>query len=138
MRSNSVTRQVSFNKSKVGGNCQNSKIQMRHFGWFSNTVHQLGNYRKENWCSSSLNEHFLFFGHEPVALYSGQTKCSSTPAIIFPFENHPRSLFSLILPPQTINFSNCTCFSTEFRQNFDFNCQNAWRHLPKLKVWSDL
>ena len=36
--SNSVTRQVSFNRSKIGGKCRNSKIQMRHFGWFSNTV----------------------------------------------------------------------------------------------------
>ena len=26
---NSVTRQVSFNRSKIGGKCQNSKIQMR-------------------------------------------------------------------------------------------------------------
>ena len=39
LRSNSVTRQVSFNRSKIGGKCQNWKIQMRHFGWFSNTVH---------------------------------------------------------------------------------------------------
>ena len=39
LRSNSVTRQVSFNKTKVGGKCQNWKTQMWHFGWFSNTVH---------------------------------------------------------------------------------------------------
>ena len=38
MRSKSVTRQVTFNRTKIGGKCQNSKIQMRHFGWFSNTV----------------------------------------------------------------------------------------------------
>jgi len=38
LRPNSVTRQVSFNRSKIGRKCQNSKIQMRHFGWFSNTV----------------------------------------------------------------------------------------------------
>ena len=31
LRSNSVTRQVSFNRTKIGGKCQNSKIQMRHF-----------------------------------------------------------------------------------------------------------
>ena len=36
--SNSVTRQVSFNWTKIGGKCQNTKIQMRHFRWFSNTV----------------------------------------------------------------------------------------------------
>ena len=36
--SNSVTRQVNFDRTKIGGKCQNSKIQIRHFGWFSNTV----------------------------------------------------------------------------------------------------
>ena len=39
LRSNSVTRQVSFNRTKIGGKCQNQKIQLRHFRWFSNTVH---------------------------------------------------------------------------------------------------
>jgi len=34
--SNSVTRQVSFNKTKIGGKYQNSKIEMRHFESFSN------------------------------------------------------------------------------------------------------
>ena len=29
--SNSVTRHVSFNRTKFGGKCQNSKIQLRHF-----------------------------------------------------------------------------------------------------------
>ena len=37
-RSNSVTRQVTFNRTKIGGKCLNWKIQMRHFGWFSNYV----------------------------------------------------------------------------------------------------
>ena len=32
---NSVTSQVSFNRIKIGGKCQNST---RHFGWFSNNV----------------------------------------------------------------------------------------------------
>ena len=32
LRSNSLTRQVSFKKTKNGGKCQNSKIQMRHCG----------------------------------------------------------------------------------------------------------
>ena len=31
LRSNSVTRQVSFNRTNIGGKRQNSKIQMRHF-----------------------------------------------------------------------------------------------------------
>ena len=30
VKSNSVTRQVSFNRTKIGGKCQNSKIQMGH------------------------------------------------------------------------------------------------------------
>ena len=38
LRSNRVTRQISFNRSKIGGKCQNSNIPMGHFGWFSNTV----------------------------------------------------------------------------------------------------
>ena len=38
LRSNSVTRQVSFNKTKIGEKCQNSKIQMRYFELFSNNV----------------------------------------------------------------------------------------------------
>ena len=54
LRSNRVTRQISFNRSKIGGKCQNWKIQMRHFWWFSNTVHFQGFLRvaKEifHWC----------------------------------------------------------------------------------------
>ena len=33
-----LTRQFSFNETKNGGKCQNSKVQMRHFGWFSYNV----------------------------------------------------------------------------------------------------
>ena len=36
--SNSVTRQVNFNWSKIGGKCQNWRSNMRHFRWFSNTM----------------------------------------------------------------------------------------------------
>ena len=32
--SNSDTRQVNFNRTKIGGNCQNWKFQLRHFKWF--------------------------------------------------------------------------------------------------------
>ena len=68
-RSNSVTRQVSFNRKKIGGNCQNSKIQMRHFGWFSNTVyyrpvHGNGKKRNESWyvpCITRLLPFFTIF-----------------------------------------------------------------------------
>ena len=36
LQSNSVTRQVNINRTKIGGKCQNSNIQMRHFESFSN------------------------------------------------------------------------------------------------------
>ena len=39
--SNSVTRQVNFKNDKNWWKCRNCKIQMRHFGWFSNTVNEL-------------------------------------------------------------------------------------------------
>ena len=51
LRSNSVTRQVSFNRTKIGGKCQNWKIQMRHFELFSNNVHSL-KWRRW-WCERS-------------------------------------------------------------------------------------
>ena len=38
LQSNSVTRQINFNKTKIRGKWQNSKIQMRHLCWFSNFV----------------------------------------------------------------------------------------------------
>ena len=38
LRSNNVTRQVNCNRTKIGWKCQNWKSQMRHFGWFSNSV----------------------------------------------------------------------------------------------------
>ena len=38
LRSNSVTRQVNFSMTKIGGKRQNSKNQMRHFEKFSNNV----------------------------------------------------------------------------------------------------
>ena len=40
LQSNSITRQVSFNRTKIGGKYQNSKIQMGHFEWFSNNVQE--------------------------------------------------------------------------------------------------
>ena len=38
LQSNSVTRQVTFNRTKISGKCQNVKTQMRHFELFSNNV----------------------------------------------------------------------------------------------------
>ena len=64
LRSNSVTRQVSLNRSKIGGKCQNWKIQIRHFGWFSNTVpaqfsllEHLQAVQGRNYTSSHLSYH---------------------------------------------------------------------------------
>ena len=42
-----VTRQVNFNRTKIGGMCQNLKTQIRHFGWFSYTVHTVWNWLKK-------------------------------------------------------------------------------------------
>ena len=39
LQSNNVTRQVFFYGIKFGGKSQNRKIQMRHFGYFSNNVY---------------------------------------------------------------------------------------------------
>ena len=50
LRSNSVTRQVNFKRTKFGGKCQNWIFQMRHFGWFSNTVLE-----KNHYCSCSYH-----------------------------------------------------------------------------------
>ena len=38
VRSNSITRQVNFSRTKISGQCQKRKLQMRHFGWFLNNV----------------------------------------------------------------------------------------------------
>ena len=40
VRSNSITRQVNFNRTKISGQCnvKKRKLLMRHFGWFSNDV----------------------------------------------------------------------------------------------------
>ena len=40
VRSNSITRQVNFYRTKISGQCnvKKRKLLMRHFGWFSNDV----------------------------------------------------------------------------------------------------
>ena len=55
LRSNSVTRQVNFNQTKIGEKCQCLKIQMRHFGWFSNTVYKYQVFPK-NWFDFFLEQ----------------------------------------------------------------------------------
>ena len=40
-RSKSVTRQVTVNRTNIGGKCQNWKVRLWHFSDFSNTVQKL-------------------------------------------------------------------------------------------------
>ena len=40
--SNSVARQVNFNRTKISEKCQNLEVQMRQFCWFSNNVSRAG------------------------------------------------------------------------------------------------
>ena len=62
LRSNSVTRQVIFNRTKIGRKRQNSKFQMRHFKWFSNNV------KKVEWTRpEGPREYFIFSYHQIVA-----------------------------------------------------------------------
>ena len=64
LRSNRVTRLVSFNWTKFGGKCLNWKINLRHFGWFSNTVKWLSNERsslRSHYCCMRL--HFEWFSN---------------------------------------------------------------------------
>ena len=60
LRSNSVTRQVKFNRTKIGEKCQNSKIQMRHFEWFSNNVTLAKDFwRKKMWSYNVSSSNYL-------------------------------------------------------------------------------
>ena len=45
-RTNSVTRQVNLDRTKINGNTKNSKIQMRDFELFPNNVTMLENCQK--------------------------------------------------------------------------------------------
>ena len=45
-RSNNVTRQVNFDRTKIDGKCHNWIFKMRLFCWFSNTVEVLENHWK--------------------------------------------------------------------------------------------
>ena len=67
LRSNSVTRQVSFNRTKIGGKCQKSKIQMRHFEYFSNNVNNIAYQRHCCWSSPEIMAEWLWV---TVAFYT--------------------------------------------------------------------
>ena len=77
LRSKNVTRQVNFNKTKIVRKCQNLKIKMRHFEWFSNDVHQ---------CFFRKNRTIIHI------IFTLLIKCSSSPIN----EEQIKDLFSLL------------------------------------------
>ena len=76
---NSVTRQVSFNRTKIGGKCQNWKIQMRHFELFSNNVHSL-KWRRW-WCERSENSKVFLLKRKSVKKVSTFEKCHTVKSV---------------------------------------------------------
>ena len=130
LRSNSVTRQVTFNRTKIGGKCQNSKIQMWHFEWFSNTV---------QWVYCSLHpQRFKLPGRKlKVEFFSHTTLCvclyliRRTPVVI-----NSKSLSSC----SNKIWSWFTCYfpPTDFyRYAFSMNNQ-WWRCSSNSKVYNSI
>ena len=81
LRSNSVTRQVSFNWSKIGGKCQNWKNQMGHFEYFSNTVALCVTKKKSALTAPTLPEavlHIKISASEAKSVTSSAAACSIT------------------------------------------------------------
>ena len=70
LRSNSVTQQVTFNRTKIAGKCQNSKNQKRHFESFSNTVHQFVSLSLFDILQTLLN-----FEKDSNGIWSGAKTC---------------------------------------------------------------
>ena len=70
LRSNSVTKQVTFNRTKIAGKCQNSKNQKRHFESFSNTVHQFVSLSLFDILQTLLN-----FEKDSNGIWSGAKTC---------------------------------------------------------------
>ena len=108
LRSNSVTRQVSFNRTKIGGKCQNSKIQMRHFESFSNNVNLFGHpvLPLQLWYPKRLDMshysilhplkilRFFYWLYSSSARIRGHCElrygCLAGPSIPQPLQPHPR------------------------------------------------
>ena len=77
MRSNSVTRQVNFNRTKISGKCKNWKTQMWHFDWFSNTVSlKMSHFTK---LPELKNRHFWRFTNTMNDLFLRNKSAEKTP-----------------------------------------------------------
>ena len=63
LRSNSVTRQVNLNRTKIGGKC---RIQMRQFGQFPNSVQFVS--LKTSWNQKIVRNKRYHFGITKVAV----------------------------------------------------------------------
>ena len=60
LMSNSVTRQVNLNRTKISGKFQNWKVQMWHFRWFSNKVKYENQEIKGRQSSDLLNKVYWY------------------------------------------------------------------------------
>ena len=60
-------------RTKIGGKCQSWNIQMRHFGWFSNTVHYV-NIKKKSRRKLVGNSHIYFFPSLLGQIYLAENK----------------------------------------------------------------
>ena len=111
MRLTSVTRQITFDRTKVGDKYQNWKTQMRHFGSFSNTLGQLffnGNIFVRKICC-------LFYGQLPEFLALQRTiKRSVNPSYFLMGVNRQESCKNFptpIFPPVKIARHTCDCWN---------------------------
>ena len=86
LRSNSGTRQVSFNRTKIGGKCQNSKIQMRHIESFSNNVKNIGH---SNQIRSIRGDIFGLIFKQCVSICSCQKKDIFIHVVLLRSPYHP-------------------------------------------------
>ena len=83
LRSNSVTRQVNFNRTKIS---EYAKIEMRHFGWFSNIVkrHKQGKVKQFNrflwmkYTSENLNGK-AYFDYFSISFWSSHLSIQIAP-----------------------------------------------------------
>ena len=104
LRSNSVTRRVTFNRTKNRGKCQNSKIQMRHFEWFSNNV-VFGRHE----CDDSRLKLIITINQWKMMMMVGTKNPMSANSALFWFLRywyHIRLLFEFDFHHQTTDLAN--------------------------------
>ena len=87
VRSNSITRQVNFSRTKISGQCQKRKLQMRHFGWFLNNVplFKISEWEKNRIPSSIKPSHYaqIPFGTKTSKEYLDKRSCFGTVCVAF-------------------------------------------------------